>query len=57
MSSIETPTIKLYIYKISQISSLVTKSLIKLVVFKKNKSHENQNNNSQKFKIDCITII
>ena len=57
MSSIVIPTIKVYTYNTSHIISLVTNNLIKLLVFKKNKIHENQKIINQKFKIDCITII
>lgn len=56
-SSTVIPTISVYIYNINQIISLVTNNFIRLVVFKKNKIHENQNKINQKFKIDCITII
>ena len=56
-SSTVIPTINVYTYNVSQIISLVTNNLIKFVVFKKNKIHENQNKTNQKFRIDCITII
>lgn len=57
ISSEVTPTSKQYAYSTTQIISLVTKSFIKLVVFKKKRNHEHQKRNNQKFKIDCITII
>ncbi len=56
-SSIKTPTIREYAYIMTQIISLVIKSFIKLVVFKKNKNQENQKITSQRLSIDCITII
>ena len=56
-SSTVIPTIREYIYRLSQIISLVTNNFIKLVVFKKNNTHENQNRTNQKFNIECITII
>lgn len=57
VSSMTTPSSKLYTYNINHKISLDKNNFIVSVVFKKNKTHENQNKSNQTFNIDDITII